>query len=117
MQLPEPVDRVLAHALGLGHQSATPMGHALGLGLQGGGNQRVALEQVILRFTTPTGLCLPDSVDPCFQDSPPPQRPRPTDTATRPAATCRGLTATAAAAFDPQPTIPLMDWFSPCQKS
>ena len=62
MQLPEPVDRVLAHALGLGHQSATPVGHALGLGLQGGGNQRVALGQVILRFTTPTGLSLPDRV-------------------------------------------------------
>ena len=62
--------------------------------IKGGGNQSVALGQVILRFTPPPGLCLPARVDPGFQDSPPPQRPRPTYTSTRPAAACRGPTAT-----------------------
>ena len=49
------------------------MGHALGLGLQGGGNQRVPLGLVVLRFAAAAALNLPDRINAGFAHPSPPQ--------------------------------------------
>ena len=74
VQLPEPVDRVLADALRLGHQTATPVRHPFGFGFQRGLNDSITLGLIVLWLATSPRSGFPDTADPLGGDALAPQR-------------------------------------------
>ena len=73
MELPEPVHRVPAHALGAGHGATAPVRHALGACLQRGLDDGVTLGLIMHRLAPTAGGNLPNCVNSLSRDSRPPQ--------------------------------------------
>src|SRR5208282_3412789 len=76
MKLPEAIDRVLAHSVGGGHRSTTPMGLTGRPLLQCRANDLVAFPHTVVCLTAPATGDLPYGTDPFLVNPLPPQAHR-----------------------------------------